>query len=142
MAGFWANYQNTETHQVVYTGTERTSDYNYHLFVRLDPDLSGDDGFGEVTKLQISHAGHRDTEEQHTIKTVSRDAMWDENGGFKIPLSEIVSTWKAEYGSYEANPLHLTVVPLNEANIFRCEDALRRDDLSPIPSDALSGMRD
>jgi hypothetical protein len=106
----------TETQQFVFSGLEGSvlSDFDYRLFVQVDPK-----NIGDIKKLQISHLGNTADSEFTTVEVMSLDQLWgDGAGGFEIPFSKIVKSWKPKAGTYERNPLHISILPMSGDDEF------------------------
>lgn len=106
----------TETQQFVFSGLNGAvlSDFDYRIFVQVDPNNAGD-----IKKLQISHLGNIAEDEFTTVDVVSLDQLWGDGAqGFEIPLSKIIKSWKPKSGTYDENPLHISILPMSEDDTF------------------------
>jgi len=105
--GDWGQYKTTEIQQFVYTSTPELSKFDFQIFVTA--------GDGGVQNYQVSLLGSGDASQFTQVFDIPADQA--ENQGINIPWSQIAgSAFNAPsgFGSYSANPIHVSIVPLNK----------------------------
>jgi len=107
----WGTYQNTETQQFLYTGTESLAKHDFKIFLQTK--------IANVEKFKVSFFGNTDSEHFESNFDFPASKGWDCDGpdcGITIPWSSIPDkAWKPPPGSgtYYYNPIHVSIIPLD-----------------------------
>ena len=116
----WGNYESLETQQFVYTSDDTSGTnwglgkWNYWLY--LDTRIPNVAGYrvsflGNIEGEYVTDIDFKATTE---VTPTSDPTAFPVSKGISIPVADwIAAGWAPKYGTYETNPVHISIIPLD-----------------------------